>query len=410
MPAGRCSSSKHLRAVAAGLAMVLLSACSGQTPSLLDGAAGSPVKIASRARQPASAAAAIVPAGGGSPEVQSEAADSLDVPHDLAWCRYLDARANAKNALLLSPTVSASIDDEQKAGAKISYDFVDIARANLEKRSARASCARYYAQDRITRMLYMTPQSLTYAGNLEKANYLASMRGDLNAIARRVNQHVQNGEMTAQLAAGITQYIETIESLEFQARAEAHRREAVKFFAEGSMTGLDRQLTEAERALQDVDRVSRNLEAVSVNLSAGVNRDMREDDEFFDDDSAYAKLTVSYRLGAVNPSRSYYEREAERARLDALNEEGQGSLWYTREMAAAIGRARDGLMVQRQNVIAAIAEARQNSQKYSEGYEIELYQSVYRAKVDVIKLTADLRGIDGTLADIAKVERSLRFQ
>lgn len=54
---------------------------------------------------------------------------------------------------------------------------------------------------------------------------------------------MQNGEMTAQLAAGITQYIETIESLEYQARAEAHRREAVKFFAEGNMSGLDRQLT-----------------------------------------------------------------------------------------------------------------------------------------------------------------------
>lgn len=154
--------------------------------------------------------------------------------------------------------------------------------------------------------------------------------------------------------------------------------------------------------------MSRNLEVISVNLSAGVNRDMR--DEWFGKDDAYAKLTVSYRLGAINPNRSRYEQEAERARIDALNEEGQGSLWYTQEMANAIGRARDGLVVQRQNLIAAIAEARRNSQKYTQGYEIELYQSVYRAKVDVIKLTADLRGIDGTLADIAKVERSLHFQ
>lgn len=407
MLAGRCCSSRGVRAILAGIGLLVLSGCSGQAPALLTGVQKEPARIVSSNTEDAKAAT-VVPAS--SAAAQPDAASAVHASHDLAWCRYLDARANAKNALLLSPTVSASVDDSQRAGAKISYDFVDIARANLEKRSAEASCARYYAQDRITRMLYMTPQSLTYAGNLEKANYLASKRGELQAIARRVSQHVQNGEMTAQLAAGITQYIETIESLEYQARAEAHRREAVKFFAEGNMSGLDRQLTEAERALQDVDRMSRNLEAISVNLSAGVNRDMREDDEWFGKDDAYAKLTVSYRLGAINPNRSRYEQEAERARLDALNEEGQGSLWYTQEMANAIGRARDGLVVQRQNLIAAIAEARRNSQKYTQGYEIELYQSVYRAKVDVIKLTADLRGIDGTLADIAKVERSLHFQ
>jgi hypothetical protein len=306
--------------------------------------------------------------------------------------------------------VSASIDNDADASAKISYDFVDIARARLEKKSADAACRRYYAADRITRMLYITPQSLTYAGNLEKANYLHSARGEMDGLKARIGQHVENGEMTAQLAAGLVQYIETIKSEEHHARAEAHRRESVSLLGKGSMKELDRQLTEAEQALQEVDRMSRSLEAISVSLSAGVSRDHRDDDELFSDDSAYAKLTVSYRLGAINPSRSHYERLAENARLEALDEAGHGSLWYTREMAQAMVRVRDGLLVQRERLTAAIAEARSNAQKFSQGYEIEIYQSKYRAQVDVIKLTAELRGIDGTLADIDKVERKLRFQ
>lgn len=399
MPAARCCSSRSGSLVLV-LAALLMAGCAGKPEQLLSpvAAASAPVQVAAATAPPAVQ------------KVEVESAEALAVPRESAWCRYLDARANAKNALLYSPTVSASIDDRQTANAKISYDVVDLARANLEKKSADASCARHYAADRITRMLYMTPQSLTYAGNLERANYLATMGPELAAISRRIRNHVSNGEMTAQLASGLTQYIETVRSLEYQARAEAHRREAVKFFSEGSMTGLDRQLIDAERALQEVDRRSRSLEALSVNVSAGVGRDGENEENLFTKESAYAKVTVSYRLGAISPARSNYERLAEEARLEALHEEGQGSLWYSREMAEAINRAREGLLVQKRNVVAAIAEAQSNSKKLTPGYEIELYQSIYRAKVDVIKLTSDLRGIEGTLADIDKVERSLRFE
>ena len=162
--------------------------------------------------------------------------------------------------------------------------------------------------------------------------------------------------------------------------------------------------------MQEVDRVSRSLEAISVTLTAGINRDSREDDALFTEDSAYAKVTVSYRLGAISPVRSRYEQAAEDARLAALTETGQGSLWFTAEMAKALVRVREGLAIQRDRLQAAIAEARGNAAKFSEGYETELYQSKYRAQIDVIKLTADLRGIEGTLRDIDKIERRLNFQ
>ena len=176
------------------------------------------------------------------------------------------------------------------------------------------------------------------------------------------------------------------------------------------MQGLDQELTDAERTLQEIDRMRRSVDAVSVNLSAGVIRDSRDDDVLFNENSTYAKLTVSYRLGAINPNRSAYERIAEDARVEALRETGHGSLWYTREMASAMTRVREGLLVQRERLKSAIVEARSNAQKFSEGYEIAIYQSKYRAQVDVIKLTSELRGLEGTLVDIDKVERKLRFR
>ena len=410
MPGARhCSSSRGGAGVLALL--LLLGGCSGQAPLLgaRETPAAQPVATAPVAASHDTAAMKAVPAAQRIEAARTDSAAAAP-PSDLAYCRYLDARADAKNALLLSPTVSASYDTDQRGSAKISYDVVDIARARLEKQSAAATCARYYAADRITRMLYVTPQSMTYAGNLEKANYLASRRGELAALAKRINAHVANGDMTAQLAAGLIQYIETVRSLEHQARAEAHRRESQSLLSQDGTRDLDQQLTDAERALQEVDRVSRSLEAISVTLTAGINRDSREDDALFTEDSAYAKVTVSYRLGAISPVRSRYEQAAEDARLAALTETGQGSLWFTAEMAKALVRVREGLAIQRDRLQAAIAEARGNAAKFSEGYETELYQSKYRAQIDVIKLTADLRGIEGTLRDIDKIERRLNFQ
>ncbi len=346
----------------------------------------------------------------------SDAPIAAPTPKTSAWCRYLDANAEAKNAMLLAPTISATVDDKTNSSAKISYDVVDIARAKLEKRAAQAQCARFDASGRISRMLFITPQSLTYAGNLAKADYLSSASPELKAISNRIRLHVENGEMTAQLAAGMNQYIETVRSLEHHARAEAHRRETVGLLRAGDVRGLDVQLSEAERELAQIDRMSRTLDAVSVKLSAGINGgyrstiDGRESNDFFDSDSAYAQVTVSYKLGALSPNRSKYERIAEEARVEALSETGHGALWRTAEMADALVRARRGLVVQRERIVAAIAEARANARKFSRGYEIELNQSKYRAQIDVIKLTAELRGIEGTLTDIDKVEQNLRFQ
>jgi hypothetical protein len=407
--ARRCFSRAWLASVCFGT--LLVGGCAAHGPSILPAAApvGAGQALSPPPHKPEiKAAAAAQPEESGATEQQG-----LVARQDAAWCRYLDARSKAKNAILLSPTVSGSIDQDQNASARISYDLVDIARAKLETRSADASCKKYYAADRITRMLYVTPQSLTYAGNMERANYLETQRGKLAAISKRIREHVQKGEMTVQLASGLNQYIETISSLEHQARNQARQRETVTLLNAGDAHGLDRDLSNAERDLQEIDRVSRSLEAVSVSLSAGVNRsglDNDDNDDLYDEDSAYARLTVSYRLGALSPYRSRYEDVAEQARQEALVEQGHGSLWYTKEMAATVARVREGLLVQRERVNSAIAEARSNARNFSQGYEIELYQSRYRAEVDIIKLTADLRGIDGTLKDIDSVERKLLFR
>lgn len=415
MPAARhCFSRRGIGTAALAGVLLTLGACAGHAPSLSRTGTAVPARVeasrpANRATEtpgrttPASPTTVRIEAAAGDPEAGI-------APGDLAWCRYLHARAEAKNALLLSPTVSASIDSDQRASAKISYDVVDVARARLERKSAAAACARYYAAEGITRMLQVVPQSLTYAGNLEKAAYLEARRGDLAAIERQVNAHVANGEITAQVAASLTQQIEAVRSLEFQARTESRRRDSVALLAGSNLAGLDHQLTEAERALQEADRLSRSLDALSVTLTAGVNHDADDDDPVFARDSAYAKVTVSYRLGALSPARDDYERLAEESRVAALSEPGHGSLWFTAETARTLARVREGLRDQRDQLQTAMVAAQRHAAKFRGSRDNDLLVSRYRAEVDAIRLAAELKGIEGTLRDIEKIERRLRMR
>ncbi len=332
---------------------------------------------------------------------------SPDRNRNSAWCRYLDANARAQGAILRSPTISGDINDGGNGGVSVSYDFVDLARARLKEETAEAQCRRFLVSNKLARMMIIAPQSLTLAGNRARADYLKSKRNELNSIKRKIKRHITNGEMTVQLGTALIQHAETVASVEHRARAEVLRRQAIGKLERGSTLGLDSELENSERVLQAIGRRSRSLEAVKVSISAGYGY---QGDSGIRSNSGYGKIKLSYRLGAINPVRQEYEDIAAKARVEALYEENRGVLWRSNEMSQAVSRARAGLVAQRKQLKSAIAEARSNMALYVKGYEIEMLQPRYRGQIDAIALQAELLGINATLIDMARVERSLRFK
>ena len=324
-----------------------------------------------------------------------------------AWCRYTDANARAESTILRSPTIAGDINDDGNGGVSISYDFVDLARANLKEETAAAQCRRYKVSSRIARMMLITPQSLTLSGNNAKANYLKGKRKTLVSIKRKVKRHIANGEITAQAGTVLIQLVETVISSEHAARAEALRRASIGKLEYGSTAGLDRELEDTERQLQEITRRSRSFEALKVSVSAGYGY---QGDSGIQANSGYGKVKLSYRLGAMSPVRRDYEDIAAEARVSALHEKNRGILWQSSEMSSSIARARSGLVAQRRQLIRAMGEARQNADRYVKGYETEMLLPRYKGQIDQIALAAQLRGVDATLADMKHIERNLRFR
>jgi len=196
-----------------------------------------------------------------------------------ARCRYLYATAGAEATLLRSPTLSGEVDHEGNLGASLGYDVVDVRRARLKEELADADCRRATAISRITGLLVTSPQALTRAGYLAKANSMRNSRGALSNIRREIRNGVNEGLITRQSATILRQNVDRVQAQEARIRGEASRRNVVDAVQIQSVDGLDKELVAAEREVARLSRKLRDADTVKLNLSGGYN--VEEDDNTF---------------------------------------------------------------------------------------------------------------------------------
>ncbi len=341
-----------------------------------------------------------------SPSITELQSDKLS-----ARCRYIYATAGADATLLRTPTVSGEVDHEGNLGASIGYDVVDARRARLKEELADADCRRASAISKITNLLVTSPQSLTRAGFLAKANSLRNSRGALRSVRRQIQNGVNEGLITAQSAAVLRQNVDRVQAQEARIRGEASRRDVVDAFQVQSVEGLDRELVAAEEEVARLNREVRQANNFNLNLSGGYNVP-EKDDAFISSnrDDFYGNVKLSVRLGAFSAKRRAYEDEVTRARLDGLFEDQSGVFWRIRELQKANARALKSLLDQRREVADALAESQSNSKLGSRAYEPELFVPKMRGQIDAVTLKAELAGLDATIADTRRISRKLSFK
>ena len=255
-------------------------------------------------------------------------------------CRYVLAMAGVDTALLRSPTLSAEANDEGDLGANISYDVLDLRRANLKEKIALAQCRRNYAQSKLTQLLATSSQALTRAGYLAQASYLESRSTEFKRIRRKIRKSVREGSMTQPRATGLYQFLQQVQSVASKARGEAARREVIDAVQHEDVAGLDQQLVEADREIQVLQRKLRTTDAFQLSLSGGYSvRSSQDDATLADTGNTYAKVKASFRLGALGGKRRAFEDEALRAREDSLHQHGSGIFWRGGEISRANVRA-----------------------------------------------------------------------
>lgn len=328
-----------------------------------------------------------------------------------ARCRELLALTGIETKLLRSPTLSTEGDDNGDVSVSVGYDVVDLRRARLKEELAVAKCERHLSSKRLQALLITSPQALSRAGYLAKANSLRSSSGSFRAIRGQIQSELINGNLTYQRANLLNQHLDQVVTRESKARGDAARREAVDRVQLQSARGLDHRLVETERRIHAINRDMRTADAVELRFSGGYGVEESSTSVVRKTNGeAFAKAKLSIRLGAFDPRRDELEDIAGQARIDGLYEEQSGAFWRAGEIVNANRRALDALRKQRGEIISAMTKARQTAAIRSTDYETELTMPRLRARVDILALKAELAGVDATIADTKRIGKTLSFQ
>ena len=85
-----------------------------------------------------------------------------------AWCEYLRRDAAATATILRSPTVAGEINDTGDKAIAVDLDVMDLAKAHLVEKAARARCRRYQANFSLKEQAIAQPHRLTRAASAPK--------------------------------------------------------------------------------------------------------------------------------------------------------------------------------------------------------------------------------------------------
>ena len=333
-------------------------------------------------------------------------------PRLSARCRALLAEAGVEATLLRSPSVSADIRDDLNWSVGIGYDFLDLRRATLKEEFALAQCDLSLVSLRLAQLMAVSAQSLSRTGYLAVADHLRRSRGPVASVRRRIRSAVDIGDMTVTQATLLRQYIATTMAREARMRAEAGRREIVDRMHSRSYRALDRRMREAEERVARLEEKRRTLQALSLRLSARYGG--AHEDTIFDSITEAepgdfsARVNVSVRLGALSPRRYEYEKLLREAKVDVYGEAETGIFWRAEELVRANGRVLTGLRQERRQLLDSLVVAKRTAR--TPGYDNQLLGSALRARVTVVALTAQLKGVEATIAHMKTVNSKLRFE
>jgi hypothetical protein len=414
MRAARRFSSRKLAAV---LLVLTAAGCAGGANRLLENRSRGELRMATLDMVPAVPAAnavieqvQVTPAAA-SPETaeESQAAPIEDAQQSSAWCRYIKEDSAAQANILRSPSLGGSINDEGNASVTVGVSMASFAKAHLVEEAAEAKCRRYLAESGLQKLVFVSPHELTGAGFKAKSEAVSARLAQLQTIRADIGRHLATGNIDAETAAGLGVTINQFVASGSEARSQADRRMGLG--ADGSLGAdmLSRDLLAAESRLYDLDSSMRTADAMDVRLEGGWH-DSGAPDSFDPFDSGFTgKVSFSMKLGAFAPSRYSHEDNARRALAQAITGQEGGIVWQTRMLYEAHMKALTGLYGARDELNAALTKSRRLVELIGSAENPDYTATLLRAKVEILRLEADLAGTNGSIGEIRNNMQRLKL-
>ena len=321
-----------------------------------------------------------------------------------SWCTSLRETAAANGYILRSPVLTSSYDDQGKAEMALGLSYSNFHRADLLKARAEAECRKYMAQTGLQRLVFTAPQNLTMAGFKAKADAIDREKSELERLRQNVLSHMNGGDINREKATALLMLINQLQAEGQSARSQAARRIGNIVGTDKPARALGNELLRAEQDLDTIDSQIRTSENFDVGAQAiygqyvdgvptGTNPNTL---------GLGGRVTLSMKLGVIDPRRFEHERLAAQAKQSAIRDEGFGPIWQANQLRGSHQRALFGLEESRRDIAKALAEAKHLLATLADVSQPEFTGAKLSARFQVMKLQADQAAVDGSITDIQR--------
>ena len=324
------------------------------------------------------------------------------------WCDYLREDTAAQTTIMRSPTLSGSINDDAKASVSLGVSLSSFAKAGLMEDAADVRCQKYIAENGLQKLVFVSPQGLTAAGQKAKFKAIDGQRKEIARLRRKLAMALNSGSIDREKATAISVLADQILAEADAARSQADRRMETSIMPSASAEEYGAALLAAEADLEDINSRMRTFDAFDVSASVGWNDDVDASGFDVQDQSFNGKISFSMKLGVASPKRFEHEAAAKDAKLRAIKSEEGGALWQVAILRRAHERAIEGLVQQKGKLDEAIHKAQELSQMLASVDNPEFEPPLIQAKLQLIKLKADRAAVAGSISEIESNMKKLK--
>jgi len=327
-----------------------------------------------------------------------------------AACRYLRKSSEVEAAIIGSPTVSASSDEDGSGSVSIGINLLDLRKADLVRATGDARCRMQTASKEIEATLGVGSQTTQYAAANAKQAHIRKRLGELHTIQARANQLVSSGIITKQDANLVGVTINGLKAKMELAKSEAEKRHELPKLDINRLRNRHSDLVAATQDLQNIERNIRSNDALEVSVSTGYryNDSFNEDLQSNDNNGTFARVNLGIRLGALTAKRQLLEDEAAQARHDALFEENTGAIWRSDFAERAIGRVIVDLEKSKAELVAALSKANDTIKRLQTAERASIIRTRLQTKIERISIGSELAAVEATIKQLEENRATIR--
>jgi len=335
--------------------------------------------------------------------------ENTDIPNTeilSAKCLAQLANSESRSIIAISPTLSASVDEEGDANVNLRMDLIDFHRAKLSRELTLANCKHDATIQLVRSVSKLTAGKIARNSNLAKAQKLDA---GANGIKAQILSMKSEGQFSEAASEKLLKSVRNIRKQADRSEQRASGLVAINYDEIPDYADLESELISSLGNVQDHKRDGESYKNVRLNISGGIQYSEDESTSVTseeDEVEAFGGVSLSVKLGIFYPEYQAQQARLHKAEFEQLYEPKTGLLWQLQNLHKTNLISETHLMDERSLILEEIASVQRQIRTQ------EKPERILNGKIAKLLLEAELIRVNINLKELriilSKFEDSIK--